>query len=96
MDRTAPYSPAHLSARAYGPPVTRGRVVMYTSADGEEFAALVTRVHSENVVDLAVFVDRPMRTRDGEEVPRGTVHFAFMVGFDHDRGPGTWRWPERV
>lgn len=93
---TESYTPAHLSARAYGPPVTRGRVVMYTDHAGQEFTAIVTSVHSENVVNLVVFADRRLDRGYGVILQAGTVWFGSMIGFDHDRGPGTWRWPERV
>ena len=96
LDLADSYTPAHLSARAYGPPVTLGRVVIYTDHGGREFPAVVAGVHSEDVVDLAILAARPMRKADGEMTPAGTVAFAYMIGFDHDRGPGTWRWPERV
>lgn len=93
---TESYAPAHLSARAYGPPVTLGRVVIYTDHGGREYPAVVAGVHSEDVVDLAILAARPMRKADGKLTPAGTVAFAYMIGFDHHRGPGTWRWPERV
>ena len=93
---TESYTPAHLSARAFGPPVTRGRVVLYTDHAGEEFAAIVTSVHSENVVNLVVFADRRLDRGYGVIVPAGTVWFGSMIAFDYDRGPGTWRWAEQV
>lgn len=80
-------------AEEYGPPVTPGRIVMYSDDRGGEYPALVTHVFSSDVVNLFVFPDGSFTNRDVGPVT--------SIPFDPEGPAGggteaTWRWPERV
>lgn len=62
-----------------------GRIVRYNLKQGIQVPAIVTRVHSSDMVNLRVFYDSP--PLDNEEfrssIPKGTAS-------------GTWSWPPRA
>lgn len=57
-----------------------GRVVLYVQTDSHITSALVTRVHSENCINLMAMID-------GEGAQPRT-----SVSYDEGKGTGTWHW----
>jgi hypothetical protein len=90
-------SHAESASRVTQPPPTIGRIVIFTfddywasmvpSAlykDGDEAPAIVTRVHSDAVVNLKVFLDGPLDLSVTSVLP------------GPKGAPRCWRWPERA
>jgi hypothetical protein len=65
-----------------------GRIVHYVSYSGEPLAAIITKVHSLECVNLVVFTDGSPYSPD--EV--SSLKLSVMIGLQ----PGQWHWPERV
>ncbi len=75
---------------------TIGRIVYFVNpfGDGREvFAAIITNVLSNEVVNLQVFYDG-----SNFSVPADCSRFASSVKFDEGfpPGAGTWHWPPRA
>lgn len=81
--------PSAFEATHYGPRPSQGRIVLYTDESGLQIPAIIVRVHSPNVINLAAFND--VSSPDG-----GAVAFFYSVPF-HPRGRNfSWCWPPRV
>jgi hypothetical protein len=66
------------------PTPTAGRIVMYTTAEGERWPAIVTRVEPNGALILTAF--------DGVFGPRNYYVQVSAVG----NGVGEWDWPSRA
>ncbi len=69
-----------------------GRIVHFVDS-GYHYAAIITRVYSETIVDVTVFVP-PHSPQTGVEAVRPVVQIA-GVFFSASGETGTWHWPER-
>lgn len=65
-----------------------GRIVHYTNPERRHEAAIVTAVHGDTVVSLAVF--------SWNGIPRSQTSVALDPATEADSAtPSTWHWPER-
>ena len=66
------------------PKPSLGRVVHYYDTDGTTKAAMITYVHSESLVNLAVFG------------PNGETFGRTSIAYSDTPGSGGWFWPPRL
>jgi hypothetical protein len=79
---------------------TLGRVVLYTRAAGEEFAARITRVESRPLTADLVWLETRFDVWlavDIHNASRGETWFTpSPIRFSDEPASNTWRWPPRV
>lgn len=67
---------------------TIGRIVRFIDGNSQEWAAIITVVHSDTLVDLQVF-------RQADIIPATSVPLDSSTG-NPPGGHFTWHWPDRA
>lgn len=84
--------------RVEAPPMLGDRVI-YTRAQGDEYAAIIVKVVDDKRVQLAVFMPVVARLPEGGGIATGSpdvfeskTWYSRWVGFDAHGAQNTWRW----